>query len=100
MGQILEWADSVTEFGQWIIYKNTRRYDMENQDKLIVETEFMKGIISRMLGKILKEKAGYDVEIQINEFNIVNKDDKIHVLLSIDAESGIEELDKLLKTIE
>lgn len=73
---------------------------MENRDEVIIETEFMRNTISRLIGKILKEKTGYGFGIQINEFNIVNKDEKIHVLLSIEAESAIEVVERLVDNIE
>lgn len=73
---------------------------MENRDEVIIETEFMKSTISKLIGKILKEKTGYGFGIQINELNIVNKDEKIHVRLSIEAESTIEVVERLVDNIK
>lgn len=72
---------------------------MENWDEAIIKTDFMKNIISRLIHKVLKKKVGHDVEIQINELAIIDKDEKVHVHLNIDAETSMKELDEILKGV-
>lgn len=68
---------------------------MEKHDEVIIETEFMKGIISKLLHKAL-EKTGYDAEVYLSEFNISNQDEKVRVHLNADMEISTAELEKAL----
>lgn len=72
---------------------------MDNWDELIINTEFIKGIISKLLHKTAIEKAGYDIEFQLNELNLTNRDEKVHVHLSADMEVSTAEIEKSLKKI-
>lgn len=73
---------------------------MGNRDEVIIETELMKSTISRLISKTLKEKTGYGIEIRINKLNIVNQNEKIQVLLNVEAESSIEAMERLVDNIE
>ena len=68
-------------------------------DEMNIGTNFMKGIVSKVINKVLKKKLGYDVGIKLNDFNVKVTDKKAHVHLNIDAEMSQEELNKILKTM-
>lgn len=70
----------------------------DQKDCISVETEFMKGIISGLVHKVL-EKKGFDADIQLNDFVIENRDEILHVHLNIEASACTGELEKLLKNI-
>ena len=67
---------------------------MENWDEVIIKTDFMKGLISRLISKALKEKIG-----QINELDITDRNEKFRAHLNVDAEISMKELEEILKSI-
>lgn len=72
---------------------------MGNWDEIMIQTDFMKGILSKVINKVLKAKSGCDIAVQVNELNMDDKNKKVHVHLSADAEISMEEMEKLLKNI-
>lgn len=68
-------------------------------DEMKIGTMFMKNMVSKVINKVLKKKLGYDVCVQLNDFNAKITDGKAHVHLNIDAEMDQEDLAKILKTI-
>lgn len=69
-------------------------------DEMKILTKFTRGIISKFVSMAVKKKCGYDVDIQINEFEAQITDSKARVHLSLDAELDKEELSKLMKMIK
>ena len=68
-------------------------------DEMKIGTKIMRGMVSKIITKVLKMKLGYNVGIQLNEFDAKVNDGKAHVHLNIDAEMTQEELNKILETI-
>lgn len=64
-----------------------------------IESKFMREIVSRLIRKAMRNKLGYDVDVQLNSFRTTVIDEKTHVHLDIDLELSKEELDKLIKSI-
>lgn len=64
-----------------------------------IESKFMRGIVSKFIKKAMRDKLGYNVDVQLNGFRTTVIDEKTHVHLDIDLELTKEELDKLLKSI-
>lgn len=64
-----------------------------------IESKFMRGIASKFIKKAMRDKLGYDVDVQLNGFRTTVLDDKTHVHLDVDLELTREELDKLMKSI-
>lgn len=64
-----------------------------------IESKFIAGIASRFIKKAMRDKLGYNVEVQLNKFRTTVIDDKTHVHLDVDLELTKEELDKLMKCI-
>ena len=68
------------------------------KDCMIIETEFMKGIISRVAHKAL-EKKKCDADVQLYDFAIENRDEKLHVHLNMEASIRTSDLEKLLNNV-
>lgn len=64
-----------------------------------IESKFMRGIASKLIKKAMRNKLGYDVDVQLNGFRTTVLEDKTHVHLDVDLELSKEELDKLMKSI-
>lgn len=64
-----------------------------------ITSAFTRNMISKIIRKAIKKKAGYDVDIQLSELSTTIIDGKTHVHLDVDAELNKEELTKILKTI-
>ena len=54
---------------------------------------------AKFVKREVKKKAGYEVDIQLNEFTATVTDGTAHVHLNVDAELGKDELTKLLAAI-
>lgn len=68
-------------------------------DEVRITTKFMRGIIAKILSKVIQTKVGCKVDICLNEFSITFDDDKAHVHLNADAELGKDELSKIIKPL-
>lgn len=64
-----------------------------------IATKFMRSMISKIVKKVLRQKTGYDIDIQLNDASANFTDGKAHVHLDIDAELGGTELMKILKNV-
>lgn len=58
----------------------------------LVNTRLTKGVISKFISKKFKKNVGVDADIQIQELNIKNDNDKVHICLDMDASMSDEEL--------
>ena len=67
--------------------------------KLHLSTRFMRGVLAKLLSKMIKKKLGYDINIHFNEINLDMVDGETHVQLSVDANMNSDEFKKLLKSI-
>lgn len=68
-------------------------------DEMKFESKFATGIASRIAKKAVRDKFGYNLDLQVNHFRTTVIDGKTHVHLDLDAELTQEELNKLLKQI-
>lgn len=64
-----------------------------------IESKFITGIVSKIANKVVRDKLGYNIDIQLNGLRTTVIDDKTHVHLDVDLELTKEELNKLLKSI-
>lgn len=64
-----------------------------------IESKFITGIVSKIAKKVVRDKLGYHIDIQLNGLHTTVIDDKTHVHLDVDLELTKEELNKLLKSI-
>ena len=67
--------------------------------KLKLSSKFMRGIVTKIISKVISSKLGYKIDIQLNEIQIENKDGKIHIHADVDGEMENEEFMKLVKGI-
>ena len=65
-------------------------------DQVKIGTKFMKDFLSGIISKILREKLEQNIEIRINDAEITNQAEKVHVHLDVDAEISTRELEELL----
>ena len=68
-------------------------------DEMKIESKFITGIVSKIAKKVVRDKLGYNIDIQLNGLRTTVIDDKTHVHLDVDLELNKEELNKLLKSI-
>lgn len=64
-----------------------------------IESKFITGIVSKIAKKVVRDKLGYNIDVQLNGLRTTVIDDKTHVHLDVDLELTKEELNKLLKSI-
>jgi hypothetical protein len=78
---------------------NAYRKGLRSMDEMKIESKFITGIVSKIAKKVVRDKLGYNIDIQLNGLRTTVIDDKTHVHLDVDLELTKEELNKLLKSI-
>lgn len=68
-------------------------------DEMKIGTNFMKGMLSKVINMTVKRKLGYDVGVKLNDFNVRVTDEKAHVHLNIDCDMSQAELTKVLAAL-
>lgn len=68
-------------------------------DEMKISSKFTRMLLSKLIRGVLHKKLGYNVDIQLNEFNASISDEKAHVHVSIDGDMSKEELMRILKGI-
>lgn len=66
--------------------------------KLVLNTKFMKSIVTKIIAKAINKKTGYDVNIQLQEIKVETMDGKIRLHADLDAEINTEDFIKIIKT--
>lgn len=66
--------------------------------KLMLNTRFMRSIVTKILAKAIYKKTGYHVDIQLNEIKAETHGGKMKLHVDIDAEMNSEDLVSILKT--
>lgn len=67
--------------------------------KIKLSTNFMKGIVSKILSKVIYKKTGYKIDIRIDEFDFWSIDGDTTVKLNVEGKLKSEDFNKLMKTI-
>ena len=67
-------------------------------DEVKIVTDFTRGLMSKLVRKMIRKKTGYDMDIVLNKMNVTVNDGKTHVHLDLDAELSKEELVRFLKS--
>lgn len=65
-------------------------------DEMKIGTSFMKSMLSKVINLTVKRKLGYNIGVQLNDFNVKVTDEKAHVHLNIDCDMSQAELNKVL----
>ena len=66
-------------------------------DKLIINSNFTRGIITKLIKKLMKKKFGNNIDIQIEDLEISINDDIVKVRMS--GEMSKESLATITKTL-
>lgn len=66
--------------------------------KLVISTKFMRNLITKLLGKAIRKKTGYQIDIQINAIEAETHDGKVRLRVDANAEMNSEDLMNALKT--
>lgn len=67
--------------------------------KLNLSTKFMRGIVTKLISKLIFKKYGYKIDIQLNEIGIEVINGKAFIHADVDAEIDNSELMKIVKSI-
>lgn len=67
--------------------------------KIKLHTKFMRGIVAKLLSKIIFKNTGCEIDIRLNEIGIETVDSKIHLHVDADANIDKDEFVNLLKKI-
>lgn len=67
--------------------------------KLKLSTNFMRGILAKLLVKLISKKFGYNVDIRINAIELKTEDGKIKIHADVDGEVTNEEFKNIVKSI-
>ena len=65
-------------------------------DEMKIGSKLITGVVSKLIKRAIKDKIGYDMDIQLNELRATVIDGTAHVHLDIDAELEKDELNRLL----
>lgn len=65
--------------------------------KLKLSTKFMRGIVSKLISKVLYKQLGYKIDIQLNELNVTFVDGDTKVSANLEASINNQELKKIIK---
>ena len=68
--------------------------------KLNLSSKFMRGIVTKLMAKVIYKKTGYKIEVELNSINVEVINGKAHIHADVDAEIDNEELMKIVKTIK
>lgn len=66
--------------------------------KLVLNTRFMKNIVTKIIAKAIYKKTGYKIDIQLNEIKVETKDGKVHLHTDVDAEINTDDLMQIVKS--
>ena len=68
--------------------------------KLKLSTNFMKGMIAKVISKAIFKKVGVKPDIQLNEIEVEMKDGKLRVHISMDGEMDEKSFLKALNLVD
>lgn len=68
-------------------------------DELKIKSTFMKGILNKVLSKMIQKKLGYKVDIRIEDLDIKIINEKACLHANIEAEIDKAEFAQIMKTI-
>lgn len=67
--------------------------------KIKLSTNFMRKIVSNLLSKVLFNKLGYKIDIQLNEIEAKTENETIQLHINVDAKMDKDEFIKIVKSI-
>lgn len=66
--------------------------------KLILNTKFMRGMVTKIIAKAILKKTGYHVDIDLNEISVEVVDGKAHLHVNADAAINTNDLLDIVKS--
>ena len=69
-------------------------------DIMQIKSSLMRGFISKMLGKVIYDKFGYKIKVNVNDIDLKINDEKATVQLNAGFEMDINELKRFTKLID
>lgn len=66
--------------------------------KLILNTKFMRGMVTKIIKKAILKKTGYQVDIDLNEITVEVVDGKAHLHVNADAAINTNDLLDIIKS--
>lgn len=67
--------------------------------KLKLSTRVMRGLVAKLLAKLIFKKTGYEVNIQLREIEVSNAEGKVRLHIDADADMSCDDFTKLIKSI-
>ena len=67
--------------------------------KMKLSTKFMRGIVSKLISKVISKKFGYKVDIQLNDLDINVIDGDANINANVEVKINNEEFMKIMKSI-
>ena len=68
-------------------------------DEMKIITKFSRGIVSKIVERIIHKSFGCRASIRLNDMNVTNDNDKAHIHLDIEADLEHSELLNILKNV-
>lgn len=72
---------------------------MMDELKIGISTKLMRGIVSKLVSKLVQKKLGYKVDIQLNGVEVEMTDEKVHLHLNVDADLDKGDFIEIIKSI-
>lgn len=69
-------------------------------DIMQIKSSLMRGIISKLISKVICDKLGYKVKIHINDIDMKINDEKATIQLNAGLEMNVDELKSFSKLID
>ena len=66
--------------------------------KLILNTKFMRGIVTKIIKKALAKKIGYPVDIDLKNVSVEVRDGKVHFHIDADGAINTDDLVNIIKS--
>lgn len=67
--------------------------------KLKLTTKFMRGIVSKLISRMVYKKFGYKVDIQLNDLDINFVDGETKINTNVEVKLDSKEFTKIVKSI-
>lgn len=67
--------------------------------KLKLSTKFMRGMISKLLSKMIYTKFGYKIDIQLNDLIVKYNDGRARLYVDADVDIDGEEFMNIMKSV-
>lgn len=67
--------------------------------KLNLTTNFMRGVVAKLIAKSIYKKSGHNIDILINQISVTAVDGKMRIHADVDGEISKDEFIKIIKSI-